>query len=132
MLLRQVSSLLLFVFAVQSIYAQTFSGPEAHRLLSGSELIKMEEGSSIPLFVKLNESAQFPSNQFTVWAKKAFKLGDGMEVKLVRHEEDKESTKEIESVVFLFASFFEPRLWLPLTTTINVNKSAIENRLSNL
>lgn len=78
-----------FFLLGNSLFAQTFTGVSAGRLVQGSELVRMEEGSFVPSFVRLNESAIFPADKLGSWAKKAFNLGDDIKFSLVREETDK-------------------------------------------
>ncbi|MBL4585966.1 MAG: M4 family metallopeptidase, partial [Flavobacteriales bacterium] len=71
---------------VFSTFSQTFQGQKADRIIRDSKVVRMQDGSSVPTYIQLREAAHFPVSEFSGWAKKAFKLRDGIEFLFIRKE----------------------------------------------
>ena len=89
MTLRFFAFLFGLTLLFQPAFSQNYQGQEANRIINGSDLVRFDEGSSIPTFISLKKTAEFPVSKFEIWAKKAFNLSDGIGFKFIREETDK-------------------------------------------
>lgn len=81
-----LAAILLSVF--ENAFSQNFQGSEAHKLISGSEFVRVDERSGNVEFVQFPENSRFPMSKFPAWAKKALTL-EGLELREVKNEVDK-------------------------------------------
>jgi Zn-dependent metalloprotease len=79
---------LLFLVSITSI-GQTYSGEDAEHKIEGAKTVRIVKGSSIPDFIELKESSQFPASMFEAWANKAFELDESIGF----HKESEETDK---------------------------------------
>ncbi|MCB9187501.1 MAG: hypothetical protein H6601_12250, partial [Flavobacteriales bacterium] len=69
-------------------FSQNFQGSEAHKLISGSEFVRVDQRSGNVEFVRFHEKSSFPMSKFAAWAEKALQL-DGLELREAKTEQDK-------------------------------------------
>lgn len=77
-----------FIFSNNFIFGQVFTGPDAERIISGSKMVRIEEGLSLPTFVEFSKGSEIPFSNFNNWFQKTFKISDEMGVLLLRTEFD--------------------------------------------
>lgn len=82
-------SLLFAVFQAVSFstFSQNFQGAQAQKVISGSDLVQIDERSGNVEFVHFNEKSRFAMSKFPAWAKKALQL-DGLELREAKAEVD--------------------------------------------
>jgi Zn-dependent metalloprotease len=94
----QMKNLLLSIVALalfqHSTLSQTFRGAEAQKVITGSEIVRVDERSGNVEFVKFHENARFPMSKFPAWAKKALGL-EGLELSEAKSETDKLGVQHI-------------------------------------
>lgn len=86
---RFITLVALLILITNTAFSQILEGDAAERLVQGSELVRVENSSSTPTYIKLKKRAEFPSAQFPAWAKKVYGLEDGIALTLIREESDK-------------------------------------------
>lgn len=83
-LLLATLALALFQYSALS---QNFQGAQAQKVISGSDIVQIDERSGNVEYVRFHEKSRFPMSKFPAWAKKALEL-DGLELREAKAEVD--------------------------------------------
>lgn len=72
--MKKISILLVSVLIVSGLFAQTYQGQEAEKMIQGTQLIKLDEKTKTPVFIEFRGGHEVQLNQIDSWLKKAYKL----------------------------------------------------------
>jgi Zn-dependent metalloprotease len=123
----QMKNLLLSIVALalfqHSTLSQNFRGAEAQKVITGSEIVRVDTRSGNVEFVQLRENARFPMSKFPTWAKKALGL-EGLELREAKRETDKLGVQHIRYQVLkngipVFGAFIYTHGENDMTTSFN-------------
>ena len=68
--------------------AQTFTGIEAENMISGAEIITIDEAFNIPTYIQFREDSKLDFRSYDSWLHKTFKLSSDIKLKLLNVEND--------------------------------------------
>lgn len=86
--MRKITFLSLILFMGLGLFAQSFHGAQADKIISGSQMIRINHQTHLPDYIEFRKGAELSTNMLKPWLIKIFKLSENCNFKEVNRQSD--------------------------------------------
>jgi Zn-dependent metalloprotease len=103
---------ILFIISLPGYSQEVLTGASAHNMISGTEMVRLSNYSTIPSYVKFLKNKELDLDGFKIWCKKNFKMAPTMDFVLISSESDQIGQKHYRYQQTFNGIAIEHAIWI--------------------